>query len=159
MFHIRQTLASNLGPWQEILRFFLVFLRPPERCRDGISVGYTTFSTSFTAGLPVSGLSYCSVIKSKINIHNNKLTAAGTGVLLGSVRTDAHSAFCLRHACTPLRTCKRCSHWTDFLKFYWMDFMEICLESRCAVAVGLKYRALYVSTDIRSSVAGDTKPS
>ena len=36
--------------------------------------------------------------------------------------------------------------------------MEICRESR-AVALGHKHRTLYVSTDISSGVAGDTKPS
>jgi len=45
------------------------------------------------------------------------------------------------------------------LSFIGWAFMEICRESLCAVAAGHKYRALYVRTDISSSVAGDTKPS
>jgi hypothetical protein len=107
---------------------------PQERCRDGISVIQLVPHPSQLVMPPLDSAN-CGVIKSTIHIHNNRLTAAGT-VLLRHVRTGAHSACCPRHACpsvcTPLRMCKRCSHWTDFLRFYLTEFYEnLCRKSLC----------------------------
>lgn len=97
-----------------------------------------------------------SVIKSTINIHSNKLTAAGTEVLFGHVRTDAHSAYAFVMPVLPSVRLSACASTARTGRisfgFIWRTFMKICREIRCAVAVGHKYRALDVSTEMVSTL-------